>query len=86
MTVILTAQFSAFSNFMHPGKRPVRELVALPLIYGVMIGCAFGTFNVFSKPQILHKPAMERYYESMGRVPKKKVKDEVPPEEPSKKN
>ena len=50
MTVVLTAQFSAFSNFMHPGKRPIRDLIALPLVYGVAVGFAFGAFNVMSKP------------------------------------
>ena len=48
MTVVLTAQFSAFSNVMHPGKRPIRDLIALPLLYGVAVGCAFGAFNVIS--------------------------------------
>ena len=50
MTVLLTAQFSAFNNFLHPGKRPIRDLVALPLFYGMLVGCAFGAFNVISMP------------------------------------
>ncbi len=54
---------------MQPGKRPTRELIALPLLYGFLVGCAFGVFEVVNSPQIIHKPAMMRYRESMGRRP-----------------
>ena len=51
---------------MQPGKKPIKELAALPFIYGVLVGTAFGMMEVFKKPQVIHKPAMKRYYDSMG--------------------
>ena len=48
---------------VRPGARPVRELLALPFMWGILIGCAFGTWDVVTKRQVIHKPALERYYE-----------------------
>jgi len=54
---------------MQPGMRPVKELAALPLIYGVLVGVVFGSFEVLNKPQVIHKPALARYQDSLGRTP-----------------
>ena len=47
----------------------MRDLAALPLLYGVLVGIGFGAFEAFNSPQIIHKPAMMRYREGMGRAP-----------------
>jgi hypothetical protein len=43
---------------MAPGKRPIRELAAKPVVYALLIGSAFGLFECFCYPQIKHKPAL----------------------------
>ena len=67
LTTVLTAQFVVFSHFVSPGKRPIRELAAVPVMYGFLIGMAIGGYEVFNNPQVIHKPAMARYLESMKR-------------------
>ena len=52
---------------MQPGMRPVKELAVLPFMYGILVGVAFGTFEVLNKPQVIHKPALARYQDSLGR-------------------
>ena len=61
MTFVLGSQLAFFHNLMHPGMRPFRELVLLPAGLAVLVGTAFGAFEVIYKPQVLHKPAMLRY-------------------------
>jgi len=79
MTTVLTAQFVVFQHLMQPGQRPIRELAALPIMYGILVGIAFGGFEVLSKPQVIHKPALARYQDSLGRKPVVQIKEK--PEE-----
>ena len=65
MTTVLTAQFVLLSHLMKPGARPVRELIILPIMWGMLAGCAFGSWDCMTKTQVIHKPAMERYYDHM---------------------
>ena len=46
--------------------RPVKELAILPLLYGILVGCGFGFFEVLRNPLVIHKPAMQRYRESLN--------------------
>ena len=64
LTTVLTSQFVLLQHFMEPGKRPARELFVVPFMYGAMVGCALGGYEVMSKSQVIHKPAMARYYEA----------------------
>ena len=50
---------------MSPGKRPVRDLMMIPIVWGLTIGVAFGCYEVISHPQVIHKPAMARYRDSV---------------------
>ena len=50
LTTILTAQFVTLQHIMQPGKRPILELAALPFIYGFLVGCVFGGYEVISNP------------------------------------
>ena len=71
LTTVLTAQFVTLQHLMSPGKRPMKELIALPFMWGAIVGTIMGVFDVVRKPQVIHKPAIARYRDSrMGSAPK----------------
>ena len=58
MATLLSAQITLFTHMMQPGMRPMRDLVAVPIVFGLAVGCGVGAFEVVNNPQVIHKPAI----------------------------
>lgn len=50
LSFVATTQFAAFTHMIEPGKRPMRELMAIPVVYSFCVASFFGVYECFNHP------------------------------------